>query len=164
MISVLEFDMDINYRYAWNIAARTIYYLNDNLEDCMILYKYNLADGFIWTKFGTSDPDKLVFEKLIGRSLIIFHSDVFREKTERFEALLYFCQDRGIDVYIPLCRSIKTHTVRMREILNQFEHNFYEFTEMNPNWKADKENEIKKLIRERMKPLFRDIKLRNLFD
>jgi hypothetical protein len=158
MINVLEFDMDINYKYAWNIAARSVYYLNDHLDDCMILYKYNLADGYIWTKFGTGDPDKIDFEKLIGRSLIIFHSDVFKEKTDRFEDLLIFCQERGIDVYIPLPRHIQTHLLKMREIIDKFDHIRYDFTEMIYN----KDTEVNGIIINRLKPLIRQIKLNKL--
>lgn len=158
MINLLEFDMDINYRFAWNIAARSVYYLNDHLDDCMILYKYNLADGFIWTKFGTGDPDKIDFEKLIGRSLIIFHSDVFKEKTDRFEDLLIFCYERGIDVYIPLPKHIQTHLLKIKEIIDKFEHIRYDFTEMIYN----KDIEVNSVIKNKLKPLMRQIKLNKL--
>ena len=158
MINVLDFDMDVNYKFAWNIAARSIYHLNDNLEECMILYKYKLSDD-IWSKFGTADPDKIDFEKLLGKSLIIFHSNTFKEKTDRFEELIIFCIERKIDVYIPLSRYTQTHIVKMREIIDKFENQYWDFTQM----KYDHSYEVPGIISGRLKPLIRQIKLGKLF-
>lgn len=158
MINILEFDMDINYKWAWNIAARSVYHVNDNLEECMILYKYKLSDVYIWTKFGTSDPDRIIFDKLVGKSLIIFHSEIFKDKIDRFKELIDFCVEKEIDVYIPISRYYKTHTEIMKEYVTKFEHQNWNFTEMEYN----KDIEVNGIVKETLKPLIRQIKLRNL--
>ena len=78
MINVLEFSTTSEYKFAWNVSARTLFYIFDNLTDCMILYRYKLAEShYIFRKFGASNPDKIVFDKLDGKNLLLFHLDVY---------------------------------------------------------------------------------------
>ncbi len=165
MINVLEFDMSIDYKLAWNVAARSTFHLFFNLPDCMILYRHKLAETFIWTKFGCNHPDKINFEKLTGKNLILFHTDVYMESTYKIKDLLDYCQLKSIDIWIPFplknfWRNEEPHLNIIKDILSKYQCNIYNLTDMNYR----SENEVSNLIKERMKPIFRDINLRKLFD
>ena len=165
MINVLEMDMSVDYKLAWNVASRSIFNLFFSLPDCMILYRHKLAETYIWTKFGCNHPDKIDFLKLDGKNLILFHTDVYIEDTNKIKDLIDYCQSNKIDLWIPfplknIWRTEEPHLEIIKDVLSNYEYNTYDLTGMNYR----SENEITSLIRERMKPIFRDIKLRNLFD
>lgn len=168
MINVLEFNMTHEYKHAWNASARACFHIFENLDKCVILYRYKLSNGFIWRKFGISNPSKIKFDKLDGDSLFIFHLDVYKESTVELNDLLDYCLEKNIDVYIPLINEgpnfllgyDNSHIILIREILEGYETNRYDFTNMSYNNK----NEIESAIIEKSKPLIRDIKLKNLFD
>lgn len=165
MINVLEFDMSIDYKLAWNPAARACFNLFYQLPECMILYKHKLAEPYIWTKFGCSHPDRIKFDKLKGKNLIVFHTDVYLEDTHKIKDLLDYCEVNVIDIWIPFplknfWRTEEPHLAILKDIINQYQHNTYDLSNMNYR----NETEIPETIRQKMKPVFRDIKLRNLFD
>jgi hypothetical protein len=134
----------------------------------MILYRYKLSNGFIWRKFGISNPSKIKFDKLDGDSLFIFHLDVYKESTVELNDLLDYCLEKNIDVYIPLIsedskRSLgydNSHIILIRDILDRYETNRYDFKKITYN----KTSEIESSIIEATKPLIRDIKMRKLFN
>jgi hypothetical protein len=168
MINVLEFDMTHEYKHAWNVSARTCFHIFETLDRCMILYRYKLSNGFIWRKFGISNPSKIKFDKLDGDSLFIFHLDVYKESTVELNDLLDYCLEKKIDVYIPLInedskRSLgydNSHIILIRDILDRYETNRYDFKKITYN----KTSEIESSIIEATKPLIRDIKMRKLFN
>jgi hypothetical protein len=168
MINVLEFDMTHEYKHAWNVSARTCFHIFETLDRCMILYRYKLSNGFIWRKFGISNPSKIKFDKLDGDSLFIFHLDVYKESTVELNDLLDYCLEKNIDVYIPLInedskRSLgydDSHIILIRDILDRYETNRYDFKKITYN----KTSEIESSIIEVTKPLIRDIKMRKLFN
>jgi hypothetical protein len=168
MINVLEFDMTHEYKHAWNVSARTCFHIFETLDRCMILYRYKLSNGFIWRKFGISNPSKIKFDKLDGDSLFIFHLDVYKESTVELNDLLDYCLEKNIDVYIPLInedskRSLgydNSHIILIRDILDRYETNRYDFKKITYN----KTSEIESSIIEATKPLIRDIKMRKLFN
>jgi hypothetical protein len=168
MINVLEFDMTHEYKHAWNVSARTCFHIFETLDRCMILYRYKLSNGFIWRKFGISNPSKIKFDKLDGDSLFIFHLDVYKESTVELNDLLDYCLEKNIDVYIPLInedskRSLgydDSHIILIRDILDRYETNRYDFKKITYN----KTSEIESSIIEATKPLIRDIKMRKLFN
>lgn len=165
MINVLEMDMSIEYKLAWNVAARACYQIFYSLPECMLLYRHQISEPYIWTKFGCNHPDKIKLEKLDGRNLMLFHVDVYKEDTNKFKDLIDYCQSNNIDMWIPfplknLWRNEEPHLQIMKDILGGYQCNTYDLTGMNYR----SENEINGLIIEKTKPIFRDIKLRNLFD
>ena len=168
MINLLEFSMNHEFKHAWNASARTCYFIFENLTDCMLIYKYKLSDPYIFYKFGTGDPDRIDFEKLDGKSIFLFHLDIYRQKVEHIKNLIDFSIEKNIDIYIPWCNPKNDHwfseedqyKIKFKEILDNYNYNCYDFT----NMKYNKESELYPLIIERTKLILRDIKLKNLLD
>jgi len=172
MINVLNFSMTHEYKHAWNTSARACFFLFTQLKKCMILYKYELASGlevpFIWTKFGTGNPDKIVYEKLIGDSIILFHLDVFQRDPEKLRYLIDWCLNNNINLYIPFenfsinkvrLNKDNEHLLMISNILDEYQLRKYDMTNIVYN----NESEIESKIKEKLMPLLRDIKLKNLF-
>ena len=170
MINVLEFSMSSEYKFAWNVSARSLFHIFENLTDCMILYRYKLAErDYIFRKFGASNPDKIVFDKLDGKNLILFHLDVYKESTNKFRELLEYCLQNNIDIYIPIHQissskgstsSNQIHIESINDILDDYDVNRYNFKDISYN----KTSEIQNSIIEVTKPLIREINLRKLLD
>lgn len=165
MIYVLEFDMSIDYKLAWNVAARATFHIFYNLPKCMILYRHKLAETYLWTKFGCNNPDKIVFDKLDGKNLILFHTDVYMDNTHKLSDLIEYCNNKNIDIWIPfpkknLWRNNEPHISIMRNIIDNYNNLVYDLTGMNYR----SENEIPLIINEKTKSILRDLKLKKLLD
>ena len=165
MINVLEMDMSIEYKLAWNVAARACYQIFYSLPECMLLYRHQVSEPYIWTKFGCNHPNKIDLVKLDGKNLMLFHVDVYKEETYKFKDLIDYCQSNNIDMWIPFplknfWRTEEPHLQIMKDILNSYQYITYDLTGMNYR----SESGITHLINEKTKPILRDIKLRNLID
>ena len=165
MINVLEMDMSIEYKLAWNVAARACYQIFYSLPECMLLYRHQVSEPYIWAKFGCNHPNKIDLVKLDGKNLMLFHVDVYKEETYKFKDLIDYCQSNNIDMWIPFplknfWRTEEPHLQIMKDILNSYQYITYDLTGMNYR----SESEITHLINEKTKPILRDIKLRNLID
>ncbi len=168
MINVLEFNSLHEYKHAWNMSARACYHIYENLDKCMMLYRYKLSDGFIWQKFGVSDPNNIKLEKLQGDSLFIFHLDIYEKSTDKLSELLDYCLENNIEVFIPIKSDYAPvkqgvddkHISIIKDILDKYETTKYDLTNISYN----KTSEIESSIIEATKLLIRDAKLRNLLD
>lgn len=169
------------YKHAWNISARTCFYIFENLDRCMLLYRYKLSNIYIWQKFGINNPKRIDLEKLDGSNLFIFHLDIYKENTEELSVLLNYCLEKNIEVYIPIPYQIlkfpsstregesHSHIDKIRQILEGYEVVKYDFTKLSyqhiqtllSNNRAD---EIENAIIEATKPLIRDLKMRKLLN
>jgi hypothetical protein len=134
----------------------------------MVLYKYKLSDPYIFTKYGSNDPERINFEKLVGNSLFLFHLDVYKNKTERLKDLIDWSIENEIDIFIPwssqqndyFFQEKDQHRHTIKEILDKYEYAYYDFSDI----KYDNDSELQKTIIESTKPILRDSKLRNIFD
>lgn len=165
MINVLEFDMSTEYKLAWNVAARACYSIFYNLPDCMLLYRHEIAEPYIWTKFGCNHPDKIKLEKLDGKNLFLFHLDVYKEETEKLKDLIKHCLENSIEVWIAypkknLWRSEESHLKTVKDILDSYQPRYYDLTKIE----YSNENEISASINDKIKPILRHIKLNKLID
>lgn len=169
MINILEFSGDHEYKHAWNISARICYLIYDNLDNCMLLYKYKLANhSFIFRKFGLNNPSRLNLEKLDGDSVFIFHLDIWKESTEEFADLMDYCVQKEIDVYISIkSKDSKSqlgysdsHTILIRDILDRYDNITYDFTKVMYKSTTD----IESVIEESSKMILRDIRMKKLLD
>ena len=161
MINVLEFSTNSEYKFAWNYSTRTLFYIFENLTDCMILYKYKLSGGkFILRKFGINNPDKIIFNKLNGENLILFHLDIYKESTNKLRDLLDYCLENNIDVYLHHYYSNENHIQTINEILEEYHINRYEFKDLDI--KHYGKSQIEKNIIEKTKILIREINLKKL--
>lgn len=165
MINVLEFDMSTEYKLSWNVAARACYSIFYNLPECMLLYRHEIAEPYIWTKFGTNHPDKIDLQKLDGKNLFLFHLDVYKEETEKLKDLIKHCFENSIEVWIVyptknVWRSEEPHLKIVKDILDSYQPRYYDLT----NIEHSNENEISASINNKIKPILRDIKLKRLID
>jgi len=163
MINVLEMDMSVDYKFSWNVAARSCFNLYYQLADCMLLYKYKISEPYIWSKFGCSHPDRIDFKKLDGKNLFLLHLDVYKEDTWKLKDLIDYCDLNNIDIWIPLnngsvWKEEEPHIKQFRDIVEKYDHNSFDLKGMNYR----SENEINTLVKSRLQPIIRDIKLRNL--
>lgn len=168
MVNILEFDMLHEYKFAWNVSARACYTIFDNLDDCMMIYKYKLSNhDFIATKFGCSNPERIDFNKLDGRNLFLFHLDMYNSDAERLRELVEFCIDSNIDFWMPVSDSNKNLWLeddkfydQIKSIATSYHHNYYDLTDI----KYVNENSVYFEIKNKIKPVIRDIKIKNIFD
>ena len=169
MINVLEFDYGQEFRYSWNVSSRTFYRLFYQLPQCMVLYRYSLAESFIWTKFGVNDPEKIKFEKLTGKHLILFHLDIYKEKTEKFRDLIECCNRTNTELWMPynvpkksIWSENQPHLDLIRDIWTESEHQLYDFTSQSLGQNLD--YQFEETVIPKLNSILRNIRLRDLLD
>lgn len=164
MINVLKFSMGHEYKHAWNFSARTCNYIHEHLEDCMVLYRYKLVGGssiYCSSKYGVVDPVNIDFSKINGKSIFLYHLDVYKKSTHLFKDLLDYCLLNNIDIYISMPNHWQTHIGEIQEILKQYDVNYYD---LNGSWSYNRVVSIDDLISDITKNLIRDIKMNRLLD
>jgi len=171
MINLLQFDTINEYGLAWNISARTLLMLCNKIDNCLLIYKYKLAiaknSPLIVNKFGATHQDKIIYEKLKGDSIILFHLDVFIQKPKKIRYLLDWCLQNDIELYIPTVdfdsnwlsvrRKIE-HILEIKQIISEYEVKKWDLKKI----KYNTESEIDVAIFEKLKPLLRDISIRKI--
>jgi hypothetical protein len=164
MINILLFNASNNYKHSWNITSRALFILFENLESCMLIYRYKLSDGFdlpfIWQKFGTSNPDKIDFNKMKGESLLLFHLEVYEKNPEKLRELIDWCLETNKELYIPINNETSEFNSNIESILSDYDVKEYNFR----NIEHFPHSEINHKILECMKPLIRDIKIKKLLN
>jgi len=171
MINVIQFESLHEFGHAWNTSARALFLLCKKIDNCLILYKYKLAIGkqvpVILNKFGTGNQDKIIYEKLKGDSIILFHLDVFKLDPEKIRYLLDWCLQNDIELYIPMVdydskwlsyRNANEHILKIDCILSEYEVKKWDLKEI----KYNTDSEVDGAIFEKLKPLLRDISIRKL--
>lgn len=167
MIHIVKFLYLHEYKLAFNFSANFMQEIFNNLNDCLIIYKYKLGGiCYIWQKFGTSDPDKIDFTKIKAKSIILYHLNIYESKPEKIKDLLNWCLDNEVDLYIPIMDIdkdflLETHIIYINDILKEYEDSIvYDITHVKTTHNKDKD----KLISDNIKPILREIKLKKLLN
>ena len=70
------------------------------ISDSLLLYRYRVKKS-IDNKFGVNDPEKINFDLIKQKSIIVYHLDIFKEKPTLINDLIKFCLETNRDLFIP---------------------------------------------------------------
>ena len=70
------------------------------ISDSLLLYRYRVRKS-IDNKFGVNDPEKINFDLIKQKSIIVYHLDIFKEKPTLINDLIKFCLETNRDLFIP---------------------------------------------------------------
>ena len=70
------------------------------IPDSLLLYRYRVRKS-IDNKFGINDPEKINFDLIKQKSIVIYHLDIFKEKPILINDLIKFCLETNRDLFIP---------------------------------------------------------------
>jgi hypothetical protein len=166
MIHIIKFLYLHEFKWSYNFSAKYMQEIFNNLDDCLIIYKYKISSVFIWQKFGTSDPDKIDFNKIKAKSIILYHLNVYENKPEKIKELLDWCLLNKIDIYLPTMDidkdfKIDTHICSINNILKEYKDSIiYDLSHVNSTYGESND----KLIFENIKPILREIRLKKLLN
>lgn len=131
---------------------------------CFLLYRYRLPNlEYDWinprtikTKFGVSDPNKIVLSKIYSKWVILYHVDVFEKDPEKLREFFHYCKDSNIDVVMPIKKGFKNlfnpeYWKQVETILKEFEHHIFPVKELTDEFRFQRMIE-------------RELKLNDLFD
>lgn len=163
MIYLLEFTGKV-YEFKRSRGKSSIFFheLIKNRSDMMILHKYDLFFDFD-SKFQTNNPDKIDFTKIKNSNVILYHLDIYSGCSVKIKSLIDYCIDNKMDLFIPVSDGIVhyfikddrkeyPHRYEIREILEEYEHVLYDFTDISNQSNMDI----------RVKNMLRDLTLRDL--
>lgn len=164
MVYLLEFKGSLyEFNGSFGKTAKALKEIEKSMSRTMMLHRYDL--GFwCWNKHQCKDPDRLVFDKLVGDRLLLMHLSVYKEFPEKIVPLIEYCEENGIDLIAPVSDGTPTYTFKSTDpvpgyqmtisgILKDREHVLYDFTDTGSTKNFDAA----------MDSMMRDLKLRNLF-
>lgn len=155
MIYVLEFDKyweSKEFHTDAHSALLSVYDIFRRREiPCFLLYRYKLPNlEFEWInprtvpyKFGTSYPDKLDFNKIYSKYVIIYHLDVFEKDPQKLRDFLFYCKEKEIDVFMPAKKDFKNlfkpdFWSQIESIIKEFDHHIFQLKEITDEFKFQK--------------------------
>lgn len=125
---------------------------------CFLLYRYKLPNlEYDWTnpreiktKFGVSHPDKLEFEKIYSKYVILYHLDVFEKNPQKLRDFFIYCQEKEIDVIMPVKKGFQNlfkpdFWAEIKKITSEFDTHIFKITQVEDEFKFQRiiERELK---------------------
>ena len=96
--------LDFPILHEWNNCnsanTKILESIHKLLPESLLLYRYKVRKSII-NKFGVNDPEKINFDLIKQNSIIVYHLDIFKEKTTSINDLINFCLETNRDLFIP---------------------------------------------------------------
>lgn len=90
--------------YEWSNSnsanSKILESVHNLLPSSLLLYRYNVRKS-IPNRFGVSDPEKINFDLIKQKSIVIYHLSIYKEKPEKINDLIKFCIENDKDLIIP---------------------------------------------------------------
>lgn len=100
MIYRLDFHTLLEWSNCNSFNSRVLEDLYKLDPDSLLLYRYKVKKS-IPNKFGINDPEKINFDLINQKSIIVYHLDIFKEKPAMINNLIKFCLETNRDLFIP---------------------------------------------------------------
>jgi len=111
------YQLDFPRLYEWSNSnsanSKILESVHNLLPSSLLLYRYNVRKS-IPNRFGISDPEKINFDLINQKSIVIYHLSIYKEKPEKIKDLIKFCIDNDKDLIIPT-QSIRDRFFRNKE-------------------------------------------------
>ena len=99
--------LDFDNLYEWNNSnsgsSKILESVYNLVPDSLLLYRYKIKKSIV-NKYGINDPEKINFDLIKNKSIIVYHLDIYREKPTLINDLIKFCLETNRDLFIPTQR------------------------------------------------------------
>jgi len=100
MIYRLDFPTLYEWRFCNSANSKILETIHNLLPDSLLLYRYKIKKS-IPNKYGVNDPEKINFDLIKEKSIVIYHLDIYMEKPNLINDLIEFCIENNKDLIIP---------------------------------------------------------------
>ncbi len=134
--------LDFSNLYEWNNCnsanSKLLEMVHNLVPDSLLLYRYKVRKSIV-DKYGVNDPEKINFDLIKHKSIIVYHLDIYKEKPTLINDLIKFCLKTDRDLFIPTQRDIyygsddnykKKHEYK-RDIALELDTYDYQYYDMN---------------------------------
>jgi len=134
--------LDFGNLYEWNNCNSTnsklLEMVHNLVPDSLLLYRYKVKKSIV-NRYGVNDPEKIDFDLIKHKSIIVYHLDIYQEKPTLINDLIKFCLETNRDLFIPTQRDIyygsddnykKKHEYK-RDIALELDTYDYQYYDMN---------------------------------
>jgi len=96
----LDFPKLYGWRFCNSANSKILETIHNLLPDSLLLYRYKIKKS-IPNKYGVNDPEKINFDLIKQKSIIIYDLDIYMEKPQLVNDLIKFCIENNKDLIIP---------------------------------------------------------------
>lgn len=100
MIYRLDFDILNEFNNYESSNIKVLKSIHSILSDSLLLYRYEISKS-IENRFGVKDPEKIDFDLIKNKSIVVCHLDIYKEKPLMINNLINFCLENNKDLFIP---------------------------------------------------------------
>jgi hypothetical protein len=99
--------LDFNNLYEWNNCnsanSKLLEMVHNLVPDSLLLYRYKVKKSIV-NRYGVNDPEKINFDLIKHKSIIVYHLDIYKDKPTLINELIKFCLETNRDLFIPTQR------------------------------------------------------------
>ncbi len=99
--------LDFGNLYEWNNCNSANSYIlemvHNLVPDSLLLYRYKVKKSIV-NRYGVNDPEKINFDLIKHKSIIVYHLDIYKDKPTLINELIKFCLETNRDLFIPTQR------------------------------------------------------------
>jgi len=99
--------LDFNNLYEWNncnsVNSKLLEMVHNLVPDSLLLYRYKVKKSIV-SRYGINDPEKINFDLINQKSIVVYHLDIYKEKPTLINELIKFCLETNRDLFIPTQR------------------------------------------------------------
>jgi hypothetical protein len=99
--------LDFGNLYEWNNCnsanSKLLEMVHNLVPDSLLLYRYKVRKSIV-NRYGVNDPEKINFDLIKHKSIIVYHLDIYKEKPTLINDLIKFCLETNRDLFIPTQR------------------------------------------------------------
>jgi len=134
--------LDFGNLYEWNNCnsanSKLLETVHNLVPDSLLLYRYKVKKSIV-NRYGVNDPEKINFDLIKHKSIIVYHLDIYKEKPALINELIKFCLETDRNLFIPTQRDIyygsddnykKKHEYK-RDIALELDAYDYQYYDMN---------------------------------
>ena len=99
--------LDFPILHEWNNCnssnSKLIEMVHNLVPDSLLLYRYKIRKSIV-NRYGVNDPEKINFDLIKHKSIIVYHLDIYKDKPTLINDLIKFCLETNRDLFIPTQR------------------------------------------------------------
>ena len=96
--------LDFGNLYEWNNCnsanSKLLEMVHNLVPDSLLLYRYKVKKSIV-NRYGVNDPEKINFDLIKHKSIIVYHLDIYKEKPTLINDLIKFCLETDRNLFIP---------------------------------------------------------------
>jgi hypothetical protein len=110
--------LDFGNLYEWNNCnsanSKLLEMVHNLVPDSLLLYRYKVNKSIV-NRYGVNDPEKIDFDLIKHKSIVVYHLDIYKEKPALISELIKFCLETDRNLFSKLVTGFPPGAIKVAE-------------------------------------------------